>query len=115
MWGKSLTFVLHCRTYKYMSSRGIVSKPKPIKPFKTLEEEAVFWDTHDVSPLFKHPKTTLSVLPHLETKKQSSLTVRLQDSVKKKIDSIARRKGINASTLSRIWLIEKVQEYSMQP
>ncbi len=89
-----------------------MNKPKPIKPFKTIEEEAAFWDTHDVSSLFKNPNTPLSALPSLEAKKQSSVTIRLQDSIKKKIDTIARKKGINASTLSRMWLIEKVQQYA---
>ena len=44
--------------------------PKPIKPFKTLEEEAHFWDTHDLSPLYKNPKSPLSKLPLIETEKK---------------------------------------------
>lgn len=88
-----------------------MSKPKPIKPFKTLEEEARFWDTHDVSTLFKNPKTPLSKLALIEPEKQEVITVRLQKSVKKKLEQIAHMKGINFSTLSRMWLIEKVQEF----
>ena len=26
-----------------------INKPKPIPPFKTLDEEAEFWDTHDLT------------------------------------------------------------------
>lgn len=85
-------------------------KPKPIPPFKTLDEEADFWDTHDTSALFVNPKTPLSELPLLETEKEDSLTVRLQKSVKSKLARIARAKGISVGTLSRMWLIEKLSQ-----
>lgn len=90
------------------------SKPKPIKPFKSLDEEAKFWETHDISKLMENPKTPLSKLLPLDQEKQEIMTLRLQKSVKGKIDKIARAKGINPSTLSRMWLIEKVQEYEKQ-
>lgn len=38
------------------------NRVKPLEPFKTLEEEAKFWDTHDLSKLFKNPKTPLKLL-----------------------------------------------------
>ncbi len=85
-------------------------RPKPIPPFKTLDEEAEFWDTHDWSPMFKNPDTPLSELPLLETEKEDSLTVRLQKSVKAKLTRVARAKGISAGTLSRMWLIEKLAQ-----
>ena len=87
---------------------------KPIKPFKTIEEEAKFWDTHDITKLMKNPNTPLSKLLPLDQEKQEVMTLRLQKSVKGKIDKIARTKGINPSTLSRMWLIEKIQEYEKQ-
>jgi len=83
-------------------------KPKPIKPFKTLDEEADFWDTHDLSELSKVP---LERLPLLETEKEASVTIRVQKSVKAKIEHIARKKGINASTLARMWLIDKLRQF----
>ncbi|MEW6586976.1 MAG: CopG family antitoxin [Nitrospirota bacterium] len=74
-------------------------------PLKTLDEEAEFWDTHDVSNLGKVP---LLSLPLLETEKEEVMTVRLQKSVKRRIEQVARKMGLNASTLSRMWLIEKL-------
>lgn len=88
-----------------------MNRPKPIKPFKTLKDEATFWDTHDVSRVFSHPKTSLSHLLAIEPTKKTSVTIRLQASIKKKIETIARKKGINSSTLSRMWLVEKVIEH----
>lgn len=83
-------------------------------PFKTLDEEAEFWDTHDTSLLMKDPSTPLDKLPLIETEKVDTITLRLQKSVKSRLQAIAKRKGINTSTLSRMWLIEKVNEFEHQ-
>jgi len=84
-------------------------RPKPIPPFKTLEEEANFWDTHDLSLIFKNPKTSLSKLPLLEKEKTDTLVVRLQKKLKDRLERVARSKGLNISTLARMWLVEKLQ------
>ena len=83
-------------------------RPKPIPPFKTLDEEANFWDTHDLSTLYKNLKAKLSDLPLLEIEKEEILTIRIQKSIKKRLASVARAKGINLGTLTRMWLIEKL-------
>lgn len=85
-----------------------MKKLKPMKPFKTLEEEANFWDTHDVSPFFDKKKVALKDLELIEKEKKEVLVIRIQKSVKKKIEKIAKSKGINPTTLSRMWLIEKL-------
>lgn len=81
---------------------------KPLKPFKTLEEEAGFWDTHDVSNVFKNPKVSFSELLSLEPKKEVIMTLRVQKVVKDKINKVAKTKGINPATLSRMWLVERL-------
>ena len=81
--------------------------PKPIPPFKTLDEEAEFWDTHDTADFGKMP---LSDLPLLESEKEESLTVRLQKTVKSKLTRVARAKGVNVGTLTRMWLIERLAQ-----
>jgi len=88
----------------------MMKRPKPIKPFKTLEEEANFWDLHDLSPLLSDKKRPLSKLLPIESEKKATLTLRVQKSVKEKIERIARLKGINPATLSRMWLIEKLMQ-----
>lgn len=80
-------------------------RPKPIKPFKTLDEEADFWDTHDTSLLGKVP---LMKLPLLEDEKEDVLAVRIQKSQKKKLNIVARKKGIGPSTLARMWILERL-------
>lgn len=68
--------------------------------FNSYEEEANFWDTHnfvDLGPLDVYkPKT-------------ESLILRIQKDLKKKLFKIAKQKGVTVSTLSRIWLTEKLQ------
>lgn len=85
-----------------------MTKIKPINPFKSLEEEADFWDTHDVSKIFKNPKVPLSELLSLEPKKEVVITLRVQKVVKDKIDKAAKTRGINPATLSRMWLVERL-------
>jgi len=88
-----------------------MNKPKSIRPFKTLDEEAKFWETHDLTKLMINPKTSLDNLPLLESEKEEVMTLRVQKSVKNKIKHIARHKGINPSTLARMWIIEKLHQY----
>ncbi|KKP66213.1 MAG: hypothetical protein UR63_C0036G0008 [Candidatus Roizmanbacteria bacterium GW2011_GWC2_35_12] len=83
---------------------------KPIKPFKTREEEADFWDTHDISPFFDNKKVALEDLELIEKEKKAVLIIRIQKSVKKRIETIAKNMGINPTTLSRMWLIEKLNQ-----
>jgi hypothetical protein len=64
-----------------MKSLKKTFKPKPLPPFRTLDEEVEFWDTHDTAVLFKNPKTPVSALEPLENEKQEVMTVRLQKSV----------------------------------
>lgn len=85
-----------------------MKKIRPIRPFKTLEEEANFWDSHDLSSALKNPKIPLSELLSLEPKKEVVMTLRVQKVVKEKIDKLAKNKGINPTTLSRMWLIERL-------
>lgn len=44
----------------------------------------------------------------IEKEKKEVLVIRVQKSVKKRIEKIAKAKGINPTTLSRMWLIEKL-------
>ena len=74
-------------------------------PFKTLDDEATFWETHDTSLL---GKVSLMDLPLLEKEKEKTLTVRLQTSVKEKLTKIAQQKGIGPTTLARMWIVERI-------
>jgi len=87
-----------------------MKKIKPIKSFKNIEEEANFWDTHDTSKIFKNPKVSLSDLLELEPKKEVVMTIRVQKFVKERIEKLARIKGVNSTTLSRMWLVDRLMK-----
>ncbi|MBI3559865.1 hypothetical protein HY087_01925 [Candidatus Gottesmanbacteria bacterium] len=85
-----------------------MNRPKPIKPFKTLDEEAKFWDTHDTSPLFGNSNFPLEKLPLIEPEKEEVLSVRVQRSVKDRLTWLARARGIGPTTLARMWILERL-------
>lgn len=90
-----------------------MKRPKPIKPFKSLDEEAYFWDTHDFSVVFESPKIPISKLPRIKEDKEEIMTIRVEKSLKKAIEKVAQTKGINPTTISRMWIIEGLKkEYS---
>ena len=77
---------------------------KPMKPFKTLEEEANFWDTHDaVDVLGKNAKVGFH-----RAKKTDTLTIRFESDDVKKLSDKADKMGIGPTTLARMWIKEKL-------
>ena len=85
-----------------------MKKKSRIPNFKTLEGEARFWDTHSVTD-FEDETEDVGIVFELDKPKQGSLVIRIQKSLKDKLEKVAKKKGVNISTLSRIWLMEKLQ------
>lgn len=86
-----------------------MTKVKKIPKFKTIAEEARFWDTHDITdylPEMKEVKVSFDP----QAPKEETLTIRVQSSLKRKLEKIAKSYGVNLSTLTRIWFIDKVKE-----
>ncbi len=78
-----------------------------IPSFKTYEEEAHFWDTHDITD-FEDETEDIEIVFDLKKPRDKTLVVRLQKEFKDKLEQIARRKGLNVSTLARMWLMERL-------
>lgn len=81
-----------------------------IPKFKTLGEEAKFWDTHSFVE-FDNELKEVDVIFDLQKPKEETLVLRVQKSVKNKLEKIAKAKGINKSSLARFWLMEKLQSF----
>ena len=45
----------------------------------------------------------------LEKPKEENIVVRVQKPIKERLERIARRKGLNISSLTRMWIMEKLQ------
>ena len=83
-------------------------KISKIPEFKTLKEEAEFWDTHEFIE-FEDELKSAKVIFDLKKPKDETLILRLQKTVKDRLERTAASKGLNVSTLARMWLIEKLQ------
>ena len=83
-------------------------KKEIIPKFKSLEEEANFWDTNSFADYWGEFKD-VKVIIDLKKPKDDTLIVRLQKGFRNQLEKIARSKGLNVSTLARMWLIEKLQ------
>ena len=78
-----------------------------IPSFRTVEEEATFWDSHDVTDFLENEATsTVTVTRELGDR----LTVRLDRADRSELDRHARAMGVGPSTLIRIWLKERLRQ-----
>lgn len=84
-----------------------------IPKFNSLEEEARFWDTHSVTD-FEDETEDVDIVVELAKPRDETLVLRVQKSIKDRLELAARKRGITISTLARIWLIEKLQTSVMQ-
>jgi len=78
---------------------------KPIPPFKTLEEEANFWDTH--SMVDKIDDGTL--VGFHSARKSRTLTIRFSDKTLQVLRRHAFNLGVGPTTLARMWLLERLR------
>lgn len=90
--------------------RIYMKKKTKIPKFKTYEEEAHFWDTHSVTD-FKDETEDVGIVFELDKPRDETLMVRIQKDFKEKLEKVARSKGLNVSTLARMWLMEKLQTH----
>lgn len=84
-------------------------KIKTIPKFKTYEEEAKWWDTHSFVDYIDESKE-VELIFDLKQPKEDTLIIRLQASIKNRMDKIARHKGLNVSALARMWLLEMLKK-----
>jgi hypothetical protein len=83
-----------------------LAKPKKIPRFRSRAEEAKFWDTH--SPLDYGDWTEVERLK-VDRPLGHILGVRLDAETIGKLGAIGREKGVGASTLARMWLLERLK------
>ncbi len=80
---------------------------KKISEFKTLQEEANFWDTHDSTDFLDETEAVnVTFVDARPAMKQISL--RLDPSVIDQLKSLATSKGIGYQTMIRMWVMERL-------
>lgn len=73
----------------------------------SYKEEAKWWDSHDLTEFWDELED-VDIVAELDKPRTESLVLRVQKDIKDKLQKVARSKGLNVSTLSRMWLMEKL-------
>ena len=82
-------------------------KPKePIPEFKSREEEAEFWDTHDLADYWGDLKPAKA---RFAKNLSEGITVRLDRETLDELRREARQKGVGPTTLARMWIMEHLR------
>lgn len=83
-----------------------------IPEFKSREEEAEWWDTHDITdyldelePVKVHFAQDLS-----EQRLSKKLEVRFDERTDNELERRAREQGVKKSTLVRMWVMERLRQ-----
>ena len=78
-----------------------------IPEFASREEEAKFWDTHDVTDYWDELKP---VQVRFAKNLSEGVTIRLNPETLKKVRRLAQEKGIGPSVMIRMWVMERLKE-----
>jgi len=82
---------------------------KNIPEFKTIKEEAAFWDTHDVTDYLEEiDLVSGTYLPQADERK-TVMTIRIAPSLKEKVEQVARSYDISTSSLVRMWIVDRLR------
>lgn len=76
---------------------------KPSSPFKTLQDETKYWDTHSSVKIEK------GAVAFHKANKSDTITIRFEPKYLQAIKGYAQRLGIGPTTLARMWIMEKLQ------
>lgn len=77
-----------------------------IPAFRDIEEEAEFWDTHEVTD---HDPNGWSVQLIAESELEERLTVRLADDEREALAAQARERDMEPAALATVWLRDRLR------
>jgi len=78
-----------------------------IPEFASREEEAQWWDTHDVTDYLDELKPARV---RFAKKLSEGITIRLEEQTLEQLRRQAHEKGIGPTTLVRMWILERLKE-----
>ncbi len=88
-----------------MPKNKVKRDPIP-KHFRSVEEAAEFWDSHD---LVDYWDLTREAHVDVDIQRRVFLTA-LEPTLAKKLTVLAHKQGVSTETLINVWLTEKVKE-----
>lgn len=83
-----------------------------IPEFTTREEEAKFWDTHNITDYWDEFKP---VGVRFAKNLSKGITIRLNPETLAELRARAKAKGIGPTTLARMWILEHLREKEGHP
>ena len=86
-----------------------MKKFQKIPDFKSEEEEAEFWNTHDSGEYVDWSKAQEAVFPNLKLTSES-ISMRIPGPLLAHIKTLANEKGVPYQSLMKVYLSEKVDE-----
>jgi len=85
-----------------------------IPQFKNRQEMAEWWDTHSIANYLNEIKP-VNIKFDLGKPKEETIMFRLDKGVKQYLGQLARTKGLNTSSLLRMWIMEKFNQIHRNP
>lgn len=74
----------------------------------TYKEEADWWDKHDFTEFWDELED-VDIIFDLKKPRDETVVIRMQKELKDRLSKFARSRGLNISTLLRMWAVEKLQ------
>lgn len=84
----------------------MIEKKSRIPTFSTHEEEAAFWDTHEITE-FLDELTPVKV--RFAKNLSEEITIPLDSIALRMLDIEAHKKGVDSGTLARMWIMERLR------
>ncbi len=92
----------------FIKMKKLKKFPNKLPKFKNYEEEAEFWDTHDLSEIWaKGEPVNIEFID--DSKKEEIIAVRVNPRLKERLEKESRIRGVSLSDLARMWFIEKLR------
>jgi predicted DNA binding CopG/RHH family protein len=85
-----------------------MSDLKKIPDFKSSEEEAIFWDSHDSAEYVDWSQAKQTVFPNLKSSTES-ISLRLPSSLLARIKELANEKDVPYQSLMKVYLSDQVK------
>lgn len=84
-----------------------------IPTFRTVEEEAAFWDSHSTTEFEDELEEVADVrFVVTRARPKKAITVRLSEDTVAALTERAREQGVGPSTLIRMWILERLRQRS---
>ena len=88
----------------------MTQKLKTIPEFKNREEEALWFETHDLAD-YQHEFKTVKA--KFAKNLSEGITIRFDEPTLNKIREIAHEKGMGPTTLARMWIMDHLKQQAL--